>query len=174
MGVIKVSIAVDWPMPGAEPKGVRTTPRCGIGIGVRWHQPGWDLAVPGSDWGPGWSEPGRYRIDRRVVVRGDQCGSVVTPLSSQAPALEVAVKVTGRYHEIEEVGSRIDDGARCDWCAIVDSDRKSTRLNSSHQIISYAVFCLKKKKKRGEVKVEICETQPDCIQHYDDCRTIQN
>src|SRR5258708_31274408 len=30
-------------------------------------------------------------------------------------------------------------------------DRKSTRLNSSHQIISYAVFCLKKKKKiRGD------------------------
>src|SRR5438552_10316496 len=26
-------------------------------------------------------------------------------------------------------------------------DRKSTRLNSSHQIISYAVFCLKKKRK---------------------------
>src|SRR5258708_9898958 len=30
--------------------------------------------------------------------------------------------------------------------ALVFSDRKSTRLNSSHQIISYAVFCLKKKK----------------------------
>src|SRR5258708_29272523 len=29
----------------------------------------------------------------------------------------------------------------------VARDRKSTRLNSSHQIISYAVFCLKKKKK---------------------------
>src|SRR5207244_5009986 len=28
------------------------------------------------------------------------------------------------------------------------ADRKSTRLNSSHQIISYAGFCLKKKKKR--------------------------
>src|SRR5947208_12864145 len=28
-------------------------------------------------------------------------------------------------------------------------DRKSTRLNSSHQIISYAVFCLKKKKKHN-------------------------
>src|SRR5207244_10014451 len=27
-------------------------------------------------------------------------------------------------------------------------DRKSTRLNSSHQIISYAVFCLKKKKQQ--------------------------
>src|SRR2546421_7053275 len=29
------------------------------------------------------------------------------------------------------------------------SDRKSTRLNSSHDQISYAVFCLKKKKQRG-------------------------
>src|SRR5258708_19163463 len=29
-----------------------------------------------------------------------------------------------------------------------DRDRKSTRLNSSHQIISYAVFCLKKNKER--------------------------
>src|SRR5258708_26177714 len=29
---------------------------------------------------------------------------------------------------------------------VLDLDRKSTRLNSSHQIISYAVFCLKKKK----------------------------
>src|SRR5438552_17742601 len=29
------------------------------------------------------------------------------------------------------------------------TDRKSTRLNSSHQIISYAVFCLKKKKKKN-------------------------
>src|SRR5438034_2636996 len=28
-----------------------------------------------------------------------------------------------------------------------ESDRKSTRLNSSHTVISYAVFCLKKKKK---------------------------
>src|SRR2546429_4587779 len=29
---------------------------------------------------------------------------------------------------------------------VVDGDRKSTRLNSSHGYISYAVFCLKKKK----------------------------
>src|SRR6478735_11409892 len=29
------------------------------------------------------------------------------------------------------------------------SDRKSTRLNSSHLVISYAVFCLKKKKKNN-------------------------
>src|SRR5207248_3627758 len=31
---------------------------------------------------------------------------------------------------------------------IDDPDRKSTRLNSSHRTISYAVFCLKKKKKK--------------------------
>src|SRR5258708_20802086 len=36
---------------------------------------------------------------------------------------------------------------RYDECPVNDAqDRKSTRLNSSHQIISYAVFCLKKKK----------------------------
>src|SRR5699024_12300371 len=32
------------------------------------------------------------------------------------------------------------------------SDRKSTRLNSSHVSISYAVFCLKKKKKKNEIE----------------------
>src|SRR2546430_3199800 len=37
------------------------------------------------------------------------------------------------------------------WQAAMKSpkDRKSTRLNSSHSQISYAVFCLKKKKKKG-------------------------
>src|SRR2546426_7505906 len=33
-------------------------------------------------------------------------------------------------------------------------DRKSTRLNSSHLVISYAVFCLKKKKKKQEANIE--------------------
>src|SRR5207244_5270376 len=36
--------------------------------------------------------------------------------------------------------------------AIGAQDRKSTRLNSSHQIISYAVFCLKKKKTRTTIR----------------------
>src|SRR2546427_6975266 len=35
----------------------------------------------------------------------------------------------------------------------VGRDRKSTRLNSSHSQISYAVFCLKKKKKKREYKI---------------------
>src|SRR5258708_27773985 len=37
------------------------------------------------------------------------------------------------------------------WGALHGLDRKSTRLNSSHQIISYAVFCLKKKKKKKNI-----------------------
>src|SRR2546426_12596665 len=36
-----------------------------------------------------------------------------------------------------------------------DADRKSTRLNSSHLVISYAVFCLKKKKKKTSIKLTI-------------------
>src|SRR5436190_7831240 len=36
-----------------------------------------------------------------------------------------------------------------------ERDRKSTRLNSSHTVISYAVFCLKKKKKNHKNKSEI-------------------
>src|SRR5258708_28086582 len=38
-------------------------------------------------------------------------------------------------------------------------DRKSTRLNSSHQIISYAVFCLKKKKKT-RLNISLTPPQP--------------
>src|SRR5438132_6798801 len=34
--------------------------------------------------------------------------------------------------------------------AVAGGDRKSTRLNSSHTVISYAVFCLKKKKKQKQ------------------------
>src|SRR5258708_11635069 len=40
---------------------------------------------------------------------------------------------------------------------IEELDRKSTRLNSSHQIISYAVFCLKKKKNSQPIRVDNCE-----------------
>src|SRR5438552_14901550 len=37
-------------------------------------------------------------------------------------------------------------------------DRKSTRLNSSHQIISYAVFCLKKKKNNRILTAQVSYT----------------
>src|SRR5438552_6796369 len=41
------------------------------------------------------------------------------------------------------------DGILAEQRSSASPDRKSTRLNSSHQIISYAVFCLKKKKKNN-------------------------
>src|SRR5689334_6901962 len=41
------------------------------------------------------------------------------------------------------------------WPVVRSADRKSTRLNSSHSSISYAVFCLKKKKKKNKIKKTI-------------------
>src|SRR5437667_3033724 len=38
------------------------------------------------------------------------------------------------------------------WAQQLEEDRKSTRLNSSHITISYAVFCLKKKKKKKNTR----------------------
>src|SRR5438552_14785007 len=43
------------------------------------------------------------------------------------------------------------------------ADRKSTRLNSSHQIISYAVFCLKKKKKKKKNTQNVTHTIKNII-----------
>src|ERR1022692_1943314 len=37
------------------------------------------------------------------------------------------------------------------WRSLCPLDRKSTRLNSSHLVISYAVFCLKKKKHKNQI-----------------------
>src|SRR2546427_5793917 len=41
-------------------------------------------------------------------------------------------------------------------------DRKSTRLNSSHSQISYAVFCLKKKKKKQRVSLRYLSGESSC------------
>src|SRR5688572_32312928 len=51
-------------------------------------------------------------------------------------------ETAGRLHVVDLIGADVDE--RRDE----QQDRKSTRLNSSHSQISYAVFCLKKKKKR--------------------------
>src|SRR3712207_8636005 len=49
-----------------------------------------------------------------------------------------------RVDDLAEVGGLVGPG---DAAGLPGQDRKSTRLNSSHANISYAVFCLKKKKK---------------------------
>src|SRR5437763_13136772 len=46
-------------------------------------------------------------------------------------------------------------GTRTGSARDAPEDRKSTRLNSSHRCISYAVFCLKKKKNKKKNKVYI-------------------
>src|SRR5437764_10729339 len=61
----------------------------------------------------------------------------------------------------------------CAWLPSPRLDRKSTRLNSSHRCISYAVFCLKKKKikrcidvfggaLRGRHGAQLCRVPLDC------------
>src|SRR5258705_3134471 len=57
---------------------------------------------------------------------------------------DVAVGLGGRRQVVADVGAAAGD-VQIDLLA---RDRKSTRLNSSHLGISYAVFCLKKKKQQ--------------------------
>src|SRR5256885_10165978 len=66
-------------------------------------------------------------------VDGVETGCPVAALGSETPrqAPKVRRAATRRIKEMIDVDAR---------------DRKSTRLNSSHLVISYAVFCLKKKK----------------------------
>src|SRR5256885_11823326 len=55
-------------------------------------------------------------------------------------------------------GSAIRGGRARRRGAEHDQDRKSTRLNSSHLVISYAVFCLKKKKKLNTLSRQTTNT----------------
>src|SRR5260221_7672279 len=47
-------------------------------------------------------------------------------------------------------------------CPVHRADRKSTRLNSSHTVISYAVFCLKKKKEHTRLHTGPVSTRISC------------
>src|SRR5258708_14463314 len=66
------------------------------------------------------------------------------PRSTLFPYTTLFRSARGGDHRARRRGGRGVDAAR--RRAHLLRDRKSTRLNSSHQIISYAVFCLKKKK----------------------------
>src|SRR2546427_6808824 len=67
-------------------------------------------------------------VDRRPQPPGEVVGE-----HPAGPDLVADLRVL-RRHEVEEA-----------LLPTLDGDRKSTRLNSSHSQISYAVFCLKKK-----------------------------
>src|SRR3712207_8260786 len=62
------------------------------------------------------------------------------PRTATAVVLDVLVWPLSRPAELPLAG--VPYG----WCRCHPQDRKSTRLNSSHANISYAVFCLKKKR----------------------------
>src|SRR5256885_11138176 len=74
------------------------------------------------------------------------------PGAPAQPQVEIGVHASPlqRWHGIPRHGT---DAVECNNRA--SRDRKSTRLNSSHLVISYAVFCLKKKKKTKHDTVRI-------------------
>src|SRR5207248_9670446 len=73
-------------------------------------------------------------------VRGRRQPNSMLKREGRGPGvLEDELVLEAAHTPQHRAGSRVDLG---------DLDRKSTRLNSSHRTISYAVFCLKKKKKK--------------------------
>src|SRR5256886_7999862 len=71
---------------------------------------------------------------------------VLDPVGGAGHARDL-VAGTDAVHDPGREGLRVRDRPEDDLQAVVQRlDRKSTRLNSSHSQISYAVFCLKKKK----------------------------
>src|SRR2546426_2862793 len=76
------------------------------------------------------------RVELRREARGDSLG--------QAEGGHSALKVDDLSRRTEH--RDVEPCARLIAARVGRQDRKSTRLNSSHLVISYAVFCLKKKK----------------------------
>src|SRR5438034_7321700 len=66
--------------------------------------------------------------------------STLFPYTTLFRSTEVGAEIRAEIAVLEEL-------MRAFEANIIRQDRKSTRLNSSHTVISYAVFCLKKKKK---------------------------
>src|SRR5215208_8066687 len=65
-------------------------------------------------------------------------------------ALPISAVDRGRDERAQHPAEQHRDATRL----VEGGDRKSTRLNSSHVAISYAVFCLKKKKRSRDLAVE--------------------
>src|SRR2546426_8809408 len=68
--------------------------------------------------------------------------------SGRAAGVERHLRRVLRHEGLDLPGQRVEQARRHGEKCGSTRDRKSTRLNSSHLVISYAVFCLKKKKKK--------------------------
>src|SRR2546427_4133601 len=113
-----------------------------------------------------------FGVDTKKVLIGLNPGSVYGTAKRWLPErfAEVADRVAAEHggvvlifggHGEEELGAAL--AGRMEAPTVVLSDRKSTRLNSSHSQISYAVFCLKKKKKHRTTitRIEVSSTSLD-------------
>src|SRR5207248_9238855 len=74
-------------------------------------------------------------------------GPALEPLRPSPAQVVLLRTASGRPAAVEELVGRGRVVTLADPLPLCNGDRKSTRLNSSHRTISYAVFCLKKKKK---------------------------
>src|SRR5262245_65056050 len=79
--------------------------------------------------------------DGRALQAGLDQGKLRTDMLNSARFVKAHASSTGRLG----VTGFCWGGGTTNWLAATLGDRKSTRLNSSHLGISYAVFCLKKK-----------------------------
>src|SRR6266540_6826915 len=85
-----------------------------------------------------------------VVVDGEPvlaCISLALAFEEREITTIEGVARNGRPDPLQDAFD-LTGAAQCGFCTPGILDRKSTRLNSSHITISYAVFCLKKKKKK--------------------------
>src|SRR5437867_5855740 len=76
------------------------------------------------------------------------------PISIVSSASNQRISAGSRRTTLVARRAGMRSGPRPEAAAAADEDRKSTRLNSSHRTISYAVFCLKKKKKNENTNTE--------------------
>src|SRR5437763_4593650 len=88
---------------------------------------------------------GARRISEALLRALSRAVALLSLFDDRDTLVAVARLLDAECARLRRAGSQTADGARA--VAEAGGDRKSTRLNSSHRCISYAVFCLKKKKK---------------------------